>query len=294
MKGTLIKGTQPICNFRQARNRARDRSDTFNDENIGLEEFLMEIGSFDEDFDTSTPAINGNVDITRCQALGAQCDYRGRFLPTQCRDDLCWCVDEAGNQLLFTSSFQQGEQHCGLFSKSKSIISHNTVTVYFLAFTPVDAVEINLGVIGKYDDITAILVVNQIQKIIKNLNGLLDSTGVTTEIVPDILYVKFFLIGDNKVDVAYRLEQIVMKQQLPGMTIDVTKCRFTHLLGSPEHLIAEKIVAIENREIVSQSPVSIIAPYHTALIVIAASSAFVISVLTVIVILYKRKVTPFL
>lgn len=81
-----------------------------------------------------------------------------------------------------------------------------------------------------------------------------------------------------------------MQQQLPGMTADITRSRFSHRLGSPEPLIAERIVAMENREIVSQSPVSIVAPYHTALIVVAAASAFVISVLTVIVILYKRKV----
>lgn len=162
--------------------------------------------------------------------------------------------------------------------------------VSFAAFTPVEAVEVVLGVRGEYDDVTAVPVANQINRVIRNLRGSFDPKGVTTEITPDVLYVKFSLTGSNKVDVAYRLEQMVMQQRLPEMTADITRSRFTHRLGSPEPLIAERIVAMENREIVSQSPVSIVAPYHTALIVIAAASAFVISVLTVIVVLYKRKV----
>lgn len=82
-----------------------------------------------------------------------------------------------------------------------------------------------------------------------------------------------------------------MQQRLPGLTADITRSRFIHRLGATERLIAERIIALEHREIVSQSPVSVVAPYHTALIVIAAASAFVISVLTVLVILYKRKVS---
>lgn len=272
LKGTLIRGTQPVCNFRQARNRATDRSD--NDDEIVLEELMMQIGSFDDEMSEEVEIPVTNRIITRCEALGAQCDRKGKFLPTQCSDDLCWCVDEAGNQLPLTNSFRKGDQLC--------------------SFTPVDEVEVVLGVRGEYDDITAVPVVNQIHKILNNYKANFDYKGITTEITPDVLYIKFSLTGSNKVDVAYRLEQMVMQQRLPGMTTDITRSRFTHRLGSPEPLIAERIVAMENREIVSQSPVSIVAPYHTALIVIAAASAFVISVLTVIVILYKRKVRRFI
>lgn len=35
LKGTLIRGTEPKCNFRQARNRMRDRSDDFGDADLG-------------------------------------------------------------------------------------------------------------------------------------------------------------------------------------------------------------------------------------------------------------------
>lgn len=49
---------------------------------------------------------------TRCQALGAQCDSQGRFTPKQCDGEICWCVDEAGNQLAHTNTFKDGEQLC--------------------------------------------------------------------------------------------------------------------------------------------------------------------------------------
>lgn len=116
LKGTLIKGTQPICNFRQARNRARDRLDDHDhddDDEIVLEELLMQLGSFNEELDEMP--VTTNRPITRCEALGALCDQYGQFTPMQCSEGLCWCVDEAGNQLPLTSSFQKGEQHCGMF-----------------------------------------------------------------------------------------------------------------------------------------------------------------------------------
>lgn len=81
-----------------------------------------------------------------------------------------------------------------------------------------------------------------------------------------------------------------MQQRLPGMTADITRSRFVHHLETNEPLVAKHIIALEQREILSQSPVSVIAPYHTALIVTAAGSAFVIFVLTLLLILYRRKV----
>ncbi|EFA05918.2 zonadhesin isoform X2 [Tribolium castaneum] len=266
LKGTLTRGAQPLCNFRQARNRAEDRADT-SEADLVLEELMMQIGSFDDEEEPSD--LDEPLEVpsnTRCEALGGQCDTTGKFLPTQCEEETCWCVDEAGNQLLHTNTFKKGEITC------KQV--------------PVESVEVTLGFRGEYDDISSIPVINQVTKIIQSLEGIL-SGGFKTEISDDVLYVKFSLIGSNKVDVAYRLEQLVMQQRLPGLTADITRSRVTHkLLQEPalgDHL------ALEHREIVSQSPVSVVAPYHTALIVIAAASAFVICVLLLLVILYRRK-----
>lgn len=82
-----------------------------------------------------------------------------------------------------------------------------------------------------------------------------------------------------------------MQQRLPGLVADITRTRVIHKLPPQAAQLDDKPLELQQREIVSHSPVSMVAPYHTALIVIAAASAFVISVLTVLVILYRRKVS---
>ncbi|XP_060536767.1 fibrillin-1-like isoform X2 [Cylas formicarius] len=271
LKGTLTRGAEPECNFRQARHWASDRSDFASEADLVLEELMMQVGSFDgNDMSDNSDSIDQDLPSkTRCQALGGQCDGEGKFLPTQCEDDTCWCVDEAGNQLPGTNTFIGREKTCYA--------------------TPLESAEVTLGFHGEFDDVSSIPVVNQVTKIVKALHGNFKSDGISTEIAPDALYVRFSLIGNNKVDVAYKLEQMVMQQRLPGLTADISRSRVIHKLLPQAPTLAENLLALEHREIVSQAPVSVVAPYHTALIVIAASSAFVISVLTVLVILYRRK-----
>lgn len=75
--------------------------------------------------------------------------------------------------------------------------------------TPIEKAEVTLAFRGEYDDISSQPVINQITKIIKSLNGHLCSDGITSEATGDILFIKFALIGNNKIDVAYNLEQMV-------------------------------------------------------------------------------------
>lgn len=73
-----------------------------------------------------------------------------------------------------------------------------------------ESVEVTLGFRGEYDDISAEPVVNQISKIISSLKGTISSDGIKPEATADVLFVRFSLVGNNKVDVAYRLEQMVI------------------------------------------------------------------------------------
>lgn len=79
----------------------------------------------------------------------------------------------------------------------------------FQAHTPIESVDVTLGFRGEYDDITAVPVVNQIAKIIQTLEGTINSEGMKADITNDVLFIKFSLIGSNKVDVAYKMEQLV-------------------------------------------------------------------------------------
>ncbi|CAH1111232.1 unnamed protein product [Psylliodes chrysocephalus] len=276
LKGTLTRGAEPECNFRQARHWASDRSDFNTDSYLVLEELMMQIGSFEDSDEPADMKLEEDITkweiptVNRCQSLGGQCDEEGKFLPTQCEEETCWCVDEAGNQLPNTNTFVKGEKTC--------------------MTTPIEKADVTLGFRGEFDDVSAVPVVNQITKIIRSLKGNLNEEGIKTSITTDTLYINFSLIGSNKVDVAYKLEQLVMQQRLPGLTADITRSRITHkLFGQDGHNMSDRVMALEHREIVSQSPVSVLVPYHTALIVIAAASTFVICVLTLLVLLYRRK-----
>lgn len=81
---------------------------------------MMQIGSIDDDKAEPYEAEN-RMDVldweipftTRCQSLGGQCDQEGKFLALQCEENTCWCVDEAGNQLSNTNTFQKDHHTCG-------------------------------------------------------------------------------------------------------------------------------------------------------------------------------------
>lgn len=69
--------------------------------------------------------------------------------------------------------------------------------------------EVTLGFRGEFDDVSSEPVISHIRKIITGLKGMISSKGIDSDTLNDVLYLKFSLIGSNKVDVAYKLEQMV-------------------------------------------------------------------------------------
>lgn len=113
MKGSLIRGLEPKCNFRQARRGGRGPANQEIDYKIQafMEGTLLELLESDE-------KQMKRIIVTRCQAMrdrghvSAICDRQGKFEPTQCAADTCWCVDEAGNQLVGSEPFLKGTNIC--------------------------------------------------------------------------------------------------------------------------------------------------------------------------------------
>jgi hypothetical protein len=79
-----------------------------------------------------------------------------------------------------------------------------------------------------------------------------------------------------------------------GLVADITSSRFSHhlsdnLVGDMD--MSDHVIALEHREIVSQSTVSMVTAYQTAIIVLSVASAFVICILVVVIALYRKKAT---
>lgn len=79
-----------------------------------------------------------------------------------------------------------------------------------------------------------------------------------------------------------------------GLVADITSSRFSHHLSdsiSGDVDISDHVIALEHREIVSQSTVSMVTAYQTAIIVLCVASAFVICILVLVIALYRKKAT---
>ncbi|XP_067012696.2 thyroglobulin [Anabrus simplex] len=298
IKGSLTRGA-PSCNARQGRRRMHV-GHTDQEMAVVLAEMLKDVAMLVEEEEILGKEMESVQPLmrTRCQALRQQmvavnaaytveCDTDGRFAPIQCypRNDEkfpeCWCVDEAGNQLPNTTTFRRGAKIC--FP------------------TPVKAVDVTLGFHGHYSSDNENHMAAGLKAVLDKLKAKVKNGAIDVEIFPDSAYIRFSLVGSNKVDVAYHLEEMVKSHTLrlevddgTLATADITSSRFSNRLvddSSNEVQVSDRVVALEHREVVSQSTVSVVTPYQTAIIVLSIGSAFIICVLVLVIVLYRRKMS---
>ncbi|XP_020293452.1 neurogenic locus notch homolog protein 3-like isoform X2 [Pseudomyrmex gracilis] len=265
VKGSLIRGAEPKCNFRQARRNNRISQSQELDEIQAIMKDLLE-----ENDEQRTEKI---LD-TRCRAmrnkgqLAAMCDSEGRFEPTQCVDDTCWCVDEAGNQVAGSEPFLKGTNIC--------------------LPTSVEAVEVTLRFPGHFLATDEALFAREVKAFLHELGAKLRE-DVKVEITEDSAILRFEIVGANKVDVAFHLEELVRIQKLfmLGSSADATTSRFTHHSAPAEMMKNDEIVAVEQREILTQTETPL---YQTTMFFFVAGSAFIVSGLVILLMLYRKKV----
>ncbi|KZS10461.1 putative Protein ACP24A4 [Daphnia magna] len=257
---------------------------------------------------TPSPVLRGKAlnhpHYTRCQKMrqnqlkqgGAgelipECDHLGRFQPIQCLPAKssngghpivnCWCVDEAGNQVANTTQFVRGEQTCRL--------------------VPIMAVAMTLG-FPAMDHAQGVMEKEVRQQVGEILNGLSARTMEPTLKVKsrnDGTVLTFTLVGDNKIDVASHLEDMVKSGHLAlemdghSMPAESTSSKFYLKLDSTlkEASKAEAVDrSLETREILTQA-LDIEAPYLAIIVVLSVLASILVCGLIIGLVLHRRRTT---
>lgn len=206
---------------------------------------------------------------TRCLALkkhapfSVACDGAGGFLPTQCNEEVCWCVDEAGNQLPFSGTFK--------ISKRKHCLH-----------TPIDSVTVQLHLTHKKG-----LTFSHLHNLLtRELTDILDDApnnlAVRENDSEDSVFITFEITDDAKIDKAFAIEEMVRQKQFylgDGELIpDITMSRFVHHsseLPTPQRSSGKTAVTIGE------------STFQTIVFVLTTTSAFLVSILVVFIMLKR-------
>ncbi|XP_045484188.1 uncharacterized protein LOC110992009 isoform X1 [Pieris rapae] len=322
-KGSLVRGAKPTCNFRQARKWVRRdplderaRADEVLEELIRqmttyrIDDFNDDIEDFDsnelldqndepastesEDTSVLTEAVEPRIaqttkkDVpivvrerpvfkTKCQMMqeeienggegwNPRCMSDGSFSPRQCSRGRCWCVDAAGQR-----------------RPSNNLITDLSDSDP-CEITQIESALLELELIGA-DNAAG-------ERARSTLSSHLTSLGarVPVTIVKERNAIKLraLLPGPRSADLVYHLESMVKQEKMEGLKTG-DGVLGADVIRSEYRLAATPPSPAMQREIVSESTVSAATSYHTALIVLAATSAFIISVLCVLVMLYRAR-----
>nr|XP_053652019.1 LOW QUALITY PROTEIN: uncharacterized protein LOC128702033 [Cherax quadricarinatus] len=248
--------------------------------------------------------LEGEPTLTRCQLLQrhlqennsmkyvAQCDEEGRFTPhtfyTPSSDEQgftddpkCWCVDEQGTRLNLLSILTRGERDCDPVAVESVVVT--------LGFRGREAGVKHLGK-AKGKEIR-----DQVNTLLKQMTAETLENEVGVVDLPDLTQVKFTLLGNNKIDVAYQLEEKVKKGELAlqvdeeRLPADLRASWFHHQVSEPRW---ETPLEVRSgaREVVSEA-VALEPPYLAATVIFTVISAMLVCGLVVAVVLYRRHKT---
>ncbi|XP_045503033.1 balbiani ring protein 3 isoform X1 [Colias croceus] len=325
-KGSLVRGARPNCNFRQARKWAADPLDERARADEVLEELIRQmtayrVDEFDDDIeefdslelleqhndgastegskeDTSVLAevVEPKVEVTRrkelpiivhkekvafktkCQMMqeenenaiegwSPRCQSDGAFAPRQCARGRCWCVDAAG----------QRRAHAGNVPDAPLPDP--------CEITQIESAQLELEIIGA-DSTTGDKARSTLASRLAELGA---RVAVSVAKERNVVKLRALLSGARAADLVYHVESMVKKEKLEGVDKTGDGVLGADVIRSEYRLVAAPPTPAMHREIVSESTVSAATSYHTALIVLAATSAFIISVLCVLVMLYRAR-----
>ncbi|XP_055903393.1 uncharacterized protein LOC129939416 isoform X2 [Eupeodes corollae] len=304
LKGTLTRDLEPICNSRQARRQSHTsmndplmehliermtmlvteeivKAEETDDEDEDEDDFTYPVETIarsslsasgsDNVYESVNSIMDSKLsvenmpkltDTTRCFGIAktasfpVECDEKGSFLPTQCNRNKCWCVDEAGNQIPQTSTFQRGTRKCmftAIESVAIEIFLHNVSSTSVKNFYDIVKMELH-QYIG--DPINL--------RVQENIDG----TAI----------VSFELHDADKINKAYLIENAIENKKLflgrGHYEPDITLSKFVH----------------RNHQIpVAQTFTSPESTIQVAVFILATSSAFLVSLFVVYVMLKRGR-----
>lgn len=304
LKGTLTKDYEPVCNSRQGRKKSVESVDTDpimedlirqmtmladlsdngldEDEDINDErptDSIMEESSVTEKVFMMAKALPDSKSTTeltkttsRCLALSetenfqVSCEEDGSFSPLQCNGKQCWCVDAAGNQLPSTMTFRRGAKTC--------------------SFTPIHSVVVEMQLQKKSNkqvpnlyDVLKTELLQLIGEPVENLR--------VQENMDGSAIVKFELHNEGKVDTAFAMEESIRHENLllgeGQFQPDMTSSVFVHRSQQSEYMSP-----------VAHAAMSPVGTFQLVVFILATSSAFLVSIFVVYIMLKrgKRKTIP--
>ncbi|KAK4325646.1 hypothetical protein Pmani_003739 [Petrolisthes manimaculis] len=247
--------------------------------------------------------LEGEPTLTRCQLLQqhlqennsirymAQCDEMGKFIPTQCYtpdpdqpedQPKCWCVDETGHKTQPTVYFNRGERECDEVAVESVVVT--------LGFRGREAGVKQLGK-AKGKEIR-----DQVNKLLKQMTAETLENEVGVIDLPDLTQVKFTLLGKNKIDVAYQLEEKVKRGELALevneelVPADLRASWFHHQVSEPRWETPPEALGSGRREVVSPA-LAFEPPFLAATVIITVVAAMLVCGLVVAGVLYRRHKT---
>lgn len=326
LKGSLLRGAKPTCNFRQARKwLKRDPLDEKARADEVLEELIRQMTAYRiDEFEIEEDDVIDNIELqpegrdvegtsieskevtseirsdvvvptqaetaknkplevpesvfrTKCQSMQAEvengaeglrprCLADGSFSPRQCSRGRCWCVDAAGQR------------------RPHPTIVPDLPEADPCEQTHVESASLEIELVGVDSSIAE----SSRTTLAARLAGLGARVPVALTRDRTVVRLRAVLPGPRGVDVVHHVENLVKYEKLNSL--DRTK---PGVIGADvirsEYRLAMPTPAMQQREIVSESTVSATTSYHTALIVLAATSAFIISVLSVLIMLYRAR-----
>lgn len=77
--------------------------------------------------------------------------------------------------------------------------------------TPIEAVHITLGFFGDFSSVVSGMMKSQLLRDLTKLGATIQNKQIELLKEPGVTYIHFTVVGNNKVDIAYHLEELVNK-----------------------------------------------------------------------------------